>query len=255
MNESLMNEGRTLSAILDIGEMLLRSGAEVMRVEDTISRLCSAYGFLRADVFTITSSIILTVHLPDGNVMTQTRRVRDRSTDLGMVAQLNNLSRKACEEKLSLLELQEETKKISERKPLPLSVSLICYAVISAAFSVFFGGNGRDSLTAAISGIVLCLSIGLLNKVRINIVIENMLCSAITAFAVSLLVKAGIGMHPDKIIIGNIMLLIPGIQLTTSLRDIFNGDMIAGLLGLSEAVLKALAIALGFAFVLIGMGG
>ena len=82
-----------------------------------------------------------------------------------------------------------------------------------------------------------------------------MLCSAITAFAVSLLVKAGIGMHPDKMIIGNIMLLIPGIQLTTSLRDIFNGDMIAGLLGLSEAVLKALAIALGFAFVPIGMGG
>ena len=90
---------------------------------------------------------------------------------------------------------------------------------------------------------------------HVNAVIENMLCSAATAFAVMLMVRAGLGMHPDKIIIGNIMLLIPGIQLTTSLRDIFNEDMIAGLLGLAEAVLKALAIALGFAFVLIRMGG
>lgn len=51
------------------------------------------------------------------------------------------------------------------------------------------------------------------------------------------------------------MLLIPGIALTTSLRDMINGDTISGLLGLSEAVLKALAIAIGFAAVLMRMGG
>lgn len=65
----------------------------------------------------------------------------------------------------------------------------------------------------------------------------------------------GLGQNPDKIIIGNIMLLIPGIALTTSLRDMINGDTISGLLGLSEAVLKALAIAIGFAAVLMRMGG
>ncbi len=57
------------------------------------------------------------------------------------------------------------------------------------------------------------------------------------------MVGFGLGQNPDKIIIGNIMLLIPGIALTTSLRDMINGDTISGLLGLSEAVLKALAIA------------
>ena len=52
------------------------------------------------------------------------------------------------------------------------------------------------------------------------------------------MVGFGLGQNPDKIIIGNIMLLIPGIALTTSLRDMINGDTISGLLGLSEAVLK-----------------
>ena len=63
-----------------------------------------------------------------------------------------------------------------------------------------------------------------------------------------------VGVHPDKIMIGNIMLVIPGIQLTTSLRDMINGDTISGLLNLSEAILKAISVALGFALVLLAGG-
>ena len=74
------------------------------------------------------------------------------------------------------------------------------------------------------------------------------------ALAVLLLVGASIGVHPDKIMIGNIMLVIPGIQLTTSLRDMINGDTISGLLNLSEAILKAISVALGFALVLLAGG-
>ena len=62
-------------------------------------------------------------------------------------------------------------------------------------------------------------------------------------------------MHPDKIMIGNIMLVIPGIQLTTSLRDMINGDIISGLLNMSEALLKAISVAMGFVIVLLIGGG
>ncbi len=55
--------------------------------------------------------------------------------------------------------------------------------------------------------------------------------------------------------IGNIMLVIPGIQFTTALRDMINGDTISGLLNMSEAVLKAISVAMGFAVVLIVGGG
>ena len=84
---------------------------------------------------------------------------------------------------------------------------------------------------------------------------ENLLVSAFTALAVVLLVRLGIGDSPAKITIGNIMLLIPGISFTTSLRDIINGDTISGLTGISEAAIKAIAIAIGFALVLVQMGG
>ena len=89
---------------------------------------------------------------------------------------------------------------------------------------------------------------------RLNTIIQNMFCSAVTAISVLLLVRAGIGVQPDKIMIGDIMLVIPGLQLTNSLRDMINGDMISGLLNMSEALLKAVAVAIGFAGVII-LGG
>ena len=47
MDTKMIKMNGFLSAIMDIGELLLTHGAEVNRVEDTISRLCRAYGFIR----------------------------------------------------------------------------------------------------------------------------------------------------------------------------------------------------------------
>ena len=79
--------------------------------------------------------------------------------------------------------------------------------------------------------------------------------SAAAAFAVAALRACGLACVPDRAVVGNIMLLIPGLAFTTSLRDMIRGDTISGLLGLSEAVVKALAVAAGFAVVLYGAGG
>lgn len=244
-------KNRCLSAIMDIGELLLMHGAEVNRVEDTITRLCEAYGFIRSDVFTITSSIVASAMLPDGKTLTLTRRIKERDTDLGKVELVNGLSRKACSAPMELTMLQEEIQKIRNEKRVPVSLKLAMYMLISASLSVFFGGGCRDGFAAALSGAVLfgtlCISSGL----KLNSIVQSMACSAVTALSVFFLVRIGIGVQPDKIMIGNIMLVIPGIQLTNSLRDMINGDMISGLLNMSEALLKAIAVAMGFAIVLI----
>ena len=112
-----------------------------------------------------------------------------------------------------------------------------------------------SSLQNTVSGMLLFGALRFCQRLRLNGILQSMLASALAALAVMLMVGFGLGQNPDKIIIGNIMLLIPGIALTTSLRDMINGDTISGLLGLSEAVLKALAIAIGFAAVLMRMGG
>lgn len=236
-----------MTAIMDAGELLAMHGAEVSRVEDTITRLCMAYGFVRADVFTITSSIIVTAMLSDGRTMTQTRRIRTRTTDLEKVAKVNELSRRICADPAGL-------DGIKNGKRISVGLELAMHMMIASSLSVFFGGTLMDGIAAALSGAILYATLHGSAVLRLNTIIQNMFCSAVTAISVLLLVRAGIGVQPDKIMIGDIMLVIPGLQLTNSLRDMINGDMISGLLNMSEALLKAVAVAIGFAGVII-LGG
>jgi uncharacterized membrane protein YjjP (DUF1212 family) len=253
--EKLAEEEALLSCILDMGELLLTSGAEVMRVEDTISRLCHVYDFPKYDVFTITSSIVLTVQTPGGRMLTQTRRIRARDTDLGRVERVNALSRRLCANPVPLEQFQNSLDQIRQASGYPAPVLRIMYIMISAAFSLFFGGTLGDAAAGAITGLVLFEMLRLCAPLRLNGTIQCILASFVTGIAAVLLYNLGLGQNPDKIIIGNIMLLIPGIAFTTALRDIINGDTLSGLLGLCEAILRALAVAIGFAAVLLLTGG
>jgi uncharacterized membrane protein YjjP (DUF1212 family) len=237
-----------LTCALDAGELLLTYGAEVSRVEDTIQRLEHVCGFDLVDVFTITSSIVATVRI------TQSRRIKARVTNLGRVAKINALSRRFCAGALTLAEFRTALQAIRDERPTPAWQELLLYMVISFSLSIFFGGNLADGIAASLSGMVLFAMIRMSTTLQMNSLLQTAICSAVTALAVLLLVRAGIGVHPDKIMIGNIMLVIPGIQLTTSLRDMINGDTISGLLNLSEAVLKAISVALGFSLVLLAGG-
>ena len=253
--EYLAREEALLGCILDMGEMLLTSGAEVMRVEDTISRLCRVYDFAKYDVFTITSSIVLTVRTPGGRTLTQTRRIRTRDTDLGRVEKVNALSRKLCAAPLPLEDFQAEVEQLRQAGTYSVGIQRIMYIAISAAFSLFFGGTVFDAMAGAITGLVLFQTLWLFAPLRLNGTIQCIAASFITGITAVALYALGLGQHPDMIIIGNIMLLIPGIAFTTALRDIINGDTLSGLLGLCEAILRALAVAIGFAAVLLWTGG
>lgn len=61
--------------------------------------------------------------------------------------------------------------------------------------------------------------------------------------------------HADKIIIGDIMLLIPGIAMTNAVKDMLVGDTIAGTMRLLESLLWAGALAGGFMASMWLMGG
>ena len=55
--------------------------------------------------------------------------------------------------------------------------------------------------------------------------------------------------------IGGTMLLSPGIAMTNAIRDMLIGDIASGLLRLVNSILVAAAIACGFAFTIIVLGG
>ena len=61
-----MNYNKIVQNILDVGEALLKSGAENFRLEDSLYRMCRSYGFKRYDVYAVPSNIQITVETQEG---------------------------------------------------------------------------------------------------------------------------------------------------------------------------------------------
>ena len=243
-----------LCTALDVGEHLLRHGGEVYRVEDTINRICNAYGAKHVEVFCITSVIISAIRMPNGEYSSQIRRVYDSDNDLYKLEKLNEVSRKLCKECPSR---EDAMKIINDAKiatPYPKYVSCLGACIAVSAFAVFFGGTLRDALAGAVVEAIIMTISNFIPK-HLN----KLATTTIQSFAAGILsilsIYIGLGDNVDKVMIGTIMILIPGIAFGNSIRDIFNGDIISGSLKLFNSVVLAVAIAFGFSVALLWFGG
>ena len=71
-----------LGKALDIGENIIRCGGESHRIEDTVTRICTAYGAVHTDVFALPSLVIASIRLGDGSTASQVRRVYKTSNNM-----------------------------------------------------------------------------------------------------------------------------------------------------------------------------
>lgn len=250
-----MMDNQIMSAVLDVGEAMLTGGGEVSRIERMVTRMCQAYGTERVDVFSITSSMIVTVKLPGGEVLTQTRRIREWAIDFELLEELNRLAEKITENPMTPEKIHRCLKDI-HKKPDHERIFACVGAVFAASgFAVFFGGTWRDGLAAGILAFLYSVIDRGTNHSQMNRLVYCFLISLISGMIAILTVKSGIGENLDKIMIGGIMLVIPGVAMTNSIRDLLLGDVITGLLRLSESLLIAAGVAAGFAIsLLIGKG-
>lgn len=243
-----------LADVLEIGRRLVETGAEVKRVEDTVRRICVAYGFIDCEIYAVTSLIVATIRDEDGNHYTQCVRVQNYGTDLGRLEELNAFSRRICTQLPNVEELTAQIRQYKKSKPKPV-IKCIGYMLAGGGFSVFFGGDFWDGLAAAAIAIVIYLMDYHLKLRQIHNVIYTFVASCVSGLLALGLSRLGFGHHADKIMIGDIMLLIPGLLLVNAIKEMFNRDIVTGLYRLIEAVLIALAIAGGYALAYLIMGG
>ena len=239
-------QGQLLDCILDLGALLLDCGAEISRVEDTLSRIGRAYGSKETDVFVITSIISLTMEFPGHEAVTETRRIhRDDGTDFYRLEKLNALSRAVCAEPLEIEELRARIDAVAAGRK-PFWVQFAGSILAAGSFAMFFGGTILDAAAAAVFGALICLLQLRLDRTEINTVARNLLVSFLIGVAAGLTAAAVPALHMDKILIGDIMLLIPGLAMTNAVRNVLLGNTISGLVRLADSLLWAGSLAGGF---------
>lgn len=245
-----------LCLALDIGEGMLRNGAEVSRVEDSIERVCHAYGAAHVEVFSIISVINATVRMPDGTYSSQMRRVKQSGMDLGMLERLNALSREVCATTPPLDEFDERLHAVKHHASYPWWLVMISMSVICGGFAFFFGGmeSWRDAIVAALIGAVISL-FDIFPSKYINSLAKTALSAFVIALIAGLSVLIGIGEHGGIIIIASIMPLVPGVAFGTAMRDLLLGDLASGSLKALQAILQALMIAFAYVIAASIVGG
>ena len=244
-----MDCDKLLSLGTELGCLLMSSGAEIYRAEESVNRLLAAYG-LEPQVFAIPNCLFVSVITPGGQSINRMCRIPAHGTDIELLERCNDLCRRLCRERPPVeeaLALVRELKRGERRHT--LWAVLLGYGAAAAFFALFFGGGLLDFLAAGACGLAVgcCLIFGkkLLGS---NLFFRTVLCAAVAAGMALMLIQSGVGENFEVVTIGTLMLLVPGMALTNAMREIMAGDIFSGLNRTAEVFLVAAAIALGMAF-------
>ncbi|MPM25614.1 hypothetical protein SDC9_72111 [bioreactor metagenome] len=241
-----MDYNGLLGMVTEFGYRLQSGGAEIYRVEESVSRLLAAYGVDNPEVFAIPNCLIVSFSTPEGEAKTTMRRISYQSTNISLIEAYSDLCRRLCRQPVPIQEAWEAMERIeADAKHYPLRVRLLGYFIGTGGFSLFFGGTWQDAVAAGICGVAIGLCVSAMAGVKTNLFVKTLVTAFISALLAVILVELGVGQNPNFITIGALMALVPGIVFTNFMRDIMAGDMVAGLIKLTEALLIAAAIAVG----------
>ena len=173
-----------------------------------------------------------------------------KSVDLEKLNALNALCRSIAQECPATEEILRRLDEIESAPQYSLPLQILSYAVGSAGFALFWGGNALDSAAAAVIGCAVAVAMYGMGKLDTNLFYKSILASALSALLACFFVFLGFGVHRSEIIIGVFMTLLPGVMITNFMREIIVGDWLTGITKLVEALLIATGIALGTGIVL-----
>lgn len=240
-----MSANRIIHIAADAGKIILENGGETYRVEETMSRICNAFGISLAESFVTPTGIMISVTTDCDQTITIVKRIKSRTVDLEKIAKVNNLSRNIKSQGLTLDQVKVELNTINTTKRYSDKTLILFSCITVSFFTLMFGGDFHDfCVSFIIGGLIKILTLAL-SKVNLNDFFINVLGGALAALLALLSVNFNLATHVDKITIGSIMLLVPGLSITNAIRDTIAGDLLAGISRALEAFLIAVAIAAG----------
>ena len=240
-----MDYSGLLDLAMKLGYRLAISGAETFRIEESINRVMTSYG-VSAEVFAIPNLLLINIETPDGQTLTRMRRIGIHGNDLDAVERYNSISRRICRELPSPAEaIAWIHTSDASRRIYRLPFHLLGCFLGASGFALFYGGDLSDFICSGICGILVGLVNAFMAQTKVNTFFSTIVSAFILSFAGYTMGALHIATNTDPIIIGALMILVPGLLFTNAMRDIIFGDINSGINRIVQVLLIAMAIALG----------
>lgn len=229
--------------VVRAGLILLESGAEIYRVEDTMNRLCLSFpGAENPQSYVTTTGVFFSFKTED-RIVTRVVRVQNYETDLAKVEEVNSLSRRA--RTATLEQMETALDRIEARKGYPWWIVALSGGFSAIGFGLMDGAGLPELAAALVIGTIVQLSEIVLCKSSISTILTTMVSSFLCAWLPMVLHLWIPGLNTSSVVVASIAQLVPGLAITNSIRDTLAGDYVSGISRATEAFLIATAIAVG----------
>jgi len=229
----------------DAARLVLESGGETYRAEETAGAVCSGLGGVEAECFATSTGIMLSFTAADGRVRSIVRRVSKRSMNLERITRINSLVGNLYAGCIGFEGAAAELDAVERLRGRGTLVSMLAAAVGTGFFTLLFGGRWNDALVAGAVGAFLSRFTRALARRGMPDFFINIAGGAAAALACLAARRWGLASSVDKTIIGVIMILVPGVAITNAIRDTIAGDLVAGVARGADAFMAAAAISIG----------
>lgn len=234
-----------LETCLLAGKIMIENNAEMYRIENTMERIAITSGNNHLVSFVTQTGLFVGF---DNTSSMKMAKILHRTIDLESISKVNDLSRNYSAGNFSLEELLNKLKKLEDKKAsFSLQLIIFCAAILSATIMVLFGGKLSDCPITFLIGYFSYTIYHYSSKILHINFLPEFIASLFISAATILCVKLNFGSNQDMIIIGCIMPLVPGGQITNSIRDLVAGHYLSGVSRGAEAAMIAFSIGLGVA--------
>lgn len=235
-----------LETAVEAGHILLESGAEIFRVEETMERISRYFGVDKShkEFFVLANGLFATGTTERGH-FAKVKQSRVQGARLSKVVAINQLSREIERGKYTLPQVRQELERIKNLPEPPKYLSILAAGMGSAGFCCMFGGDAADCVVSFLAGLILYAFVVFVSAPRMSNISGNLLGGALVTVVCLLCQRLGFGHDLSHMIIGGIIPLVPGVAFTNGIRDIADGDYISGAVRLLDALLVFLCIAVG----------
>lgn len=229
----------------DAGRIVLESGGETYRAEDVMGAIASSLGGLDPDSYATPTGFIASCDDAAGRSHAVVKRIRKRQMNLQKIARVNALARDAVSGRMDQDGVERELCAIDMIGSYPEPFPTLGAACATGFFCVLFGGAWNDALVSAAIGIVTAHLTAWLGSMRLSDFFANIVGGALSAAVAVTAHALGLASNKDAIIIGSIMLLVPGVMIVNAIRDMIAGDLVAGVSRGADAFISAAGISIG----------
>lgn len=238
-----------LETVLYAGNLLLSSGAEIYRAEETMHRIADAMHIEDLDAYVTNRGIFASGNVPGKGIENRIMSVPDKELNIDKIEAVNELSREVCSNRMDLLYLKTSLQNIANMGEQNVAEKILSYFLGAGCFSYAIGTSFRDSLCAAIIGSLVGFYM-IWSKYRIKSrVLITIIASVLTAVLSHFCVAIGLGSKLSFIIIGAMMDLVPGVAFVNSVREFSQNNFATGQTLLTSALLTCVSMASGVALV------